>query len=501
MQLLSSLVDAFRTVEEQTTSFKAQCDDLLSEQHRLQTLADEVGTDLHYYGYLESATRRLNAPGAGRLADGEELAQILTSLDSCIHFMAHHKDYRDAETYLSRYESLLTKSLHLLEVGFTTRLDKVSTGLSKQIAATQSDAAQHALAYGRFEELLVDESFALVPNVQQVVACAYTQLGVARTEHQSYAIYANTANNILRTYLQWRDQALRPIMQKELDAFHRDTKAAKDAKAAVETASRNFIKQSFERSHQEMLLFAKVFAVDPQYSNSAESVFGALRAYRSDLVNAVNVAPLASLLQTALAAANDLGVVCNVLGWITHEYLLLEYDDDDDDNDVGVGDFHGTAEEASEASYFKTHSRQMAVRLLAEHLWVFADALFEAEVAKTITKVPVVPEALKITPVVDDQAASNAYPPVRRAIELLIMYDQAMPKERCVRPLYNHDSRVFVFLCFCVFVSSTDSRSNAIARSCSRLSRRRSRRCSGPRRASRRRASARTRTCSWSRTC
>ena len=90
LSLLSSLADSFKTVEEQTTSFQSQCNDLVSEQRRLQTLADEVGTDLHYYGYLDNATRRLNAPGAARLADTEELSEILASLDSCIHFMAHH---------------------------------------------------------------------------------------------------------------------------------------------------------------------------------------------------------------------------------------------------------------------------------------------------------------------------------------------------------------------------------------------------------------------------
>ncbi|CAK7263929.1 Golgi transport complex subunit 3 [Sporothrix epigloea] len=430
LSLLAALAESFRTVEEQTTSFQSQCDDLVSEQRRLQTLADEVGTDLHYYGYLDNATRRLNAPGAGSLADTEELSEILASLDSCIHFMAHHKEYRDSESYLARYQALLTKSLHLLEVGLTARLEKVSTELSKQIAATNSDAAQHALAYGRFEELLVDGSYSLVPNVQQVVASAYTQPGAARTNHQSYSIYANTANNIFRTYLQWRDHSLRPIVQKELDAFRNDAKDSKATSAgysAVETASRRLIKQTFERSYQEVLLFTKVFAVDPQYSANTNSVFGTLRAYRSDLVNAVNVAPLASLLQTALGATNDLSTVCNVLGWVTHEYLLLDLDEDDTNQDNASD---GNEEDGS-PSYLAAHSRQMAARLLAEHLWLFADALFEAEIAKSITKFPIAPEALKIVPITDGQAASNAYPPVRRAIELLSMFDQAMPKERC----------------------------------------------------------------------
>ena len=90
LELLASLAKSFRVVEDQTTSFQAQCDDLLSEQKRLQTLADEVGTDLHYYAYLDNATRRLNAPGASRLVDDETFTEILANLDACIAFMAKH---------------------------------------------------------------------------------------------------------------------------------------------------------------------------------------------------------------------------------------------------------------------------------------------------------------------------------------------------------------------------------------------------------------------------
>lgn len=87
LRVLESLCQSFRAVDDQTSSFQAQCDDLLTEQKRLQTLADDIGTDLHYYAYLDNVTRRLNAPGAGRLVDDEAFADVLSNLDSCIAFM------------------------------------------------------------------------------------------------------------------------------------------------------------------------------------------------------------------------------------------------------------------------------------------------------------------------------------------------------------------------------------------------------------------------------
>jgi hypothetical protein len=87
LKLLESLSVSFRAVEDQTASFQSQCEDLLSEQERLQALADDVGTDLHYYAYLDNATRRLNAPGASRLVDNDTFAEVLDNLDACIAFM------------------------------------------------------------------------------------------------------------------------------------------------------------------------------------------------------------------------------------------------------------------------------------------------------------------------------------------------------------------------------------------------------------------------------
>jgi hypothetical protein len=93
LTVLESLCQSFRAVDEQTSSFQAQCDGLLTEQQRLKTLADDVGTDLQYYTYLDSATRRLNAPGAGRLVEGGSFAEIISTLDSCIEFMTKNVSF------------------------------------------------------------------------------------------------------------------------------------------------------------------------------------------------------------------------------------------------------------------------------------------------------------------------------------------------------------------------------------------------------------------------
>jgi hypothetical protein len=90
LDVLATLSESFKAVESQTTAFQVQCEDLLAEQKRLRDLADEVGTDLQYYAYLEPLTRRLNTPGAGRLIKSDDFLDTLTNLNTCIDFMDQH---------------------------------------------------------------------------------------------------------------------------------------------------------------------------------------------------------------------------------------------------------------------------------------------------------------------------------------------------------------------------------------------------------------------------
>jgi conserved oligomeric Golgi complex subunit 3 len=305
---------------------------------------------------------------------------------------------------LARYQALLTKALHLLERGFQNRLDLVSAEISKQITSTQSESARHALAYGRFEEMMLD-SYALIPNIQKVIFRAYDQFGTPRS-WQSADIYTNTAKNILAAYLAARDRDLKPVVQKDLEAFKSEAKSS-----SVESASRNYVKQSFERSYSEALLFKKLFDMEPQYGGDENSSFMIIKSHRSDLVSGVNIVPVATNLQVTLGPT-DLETICNIIGWMTSEYLILEYED--------------------EETEFSRHCRELTFRLLSEHLWTFTDAAFEAEIAKSITRAPIAVDALKIATATNGTTSSNAYPPIKRAMDLLVMFDQAMPKERCV---------------------------------------------------------------------
>ncbi|KAK7408278.1 Golgi transport complex subunit 3 [Neonectria punicea] len=406
LNLLTSLSNSFQSVEAQTSTFQSQCEDLLNEQKRLEVLADEVGTDLHYYAYLDNATRRLNAPGASRLVDDDSFGEMIENIDACIVFMENHETYRDRDTYLARYNALLTKALHLLEHGYKTRLERVSPDIARQIAATKSDSARHALAYGRFQEMML-ESYGLIPNIRKVVRRAYDFYGKPVESCTNFETYANTAKNIFYTHFTTRDRDLKLMTQADIEDLQKEVKSL-----SAETASRNFIKQCFERMYNEEGVFLSLFDVEPMFNTSPDTIFQSIKTINTTIAHPGNLTPMVSNLQPILYAAS-LQITCNVVGWLANEYFGAEFDEVE--------------------SPYVAKCKQYASQLLVHQLWPLTDTAFEAEITKAITKATTQDSSLKIGPVIGGVASSNAFPVVKQAIKLLSIYEHCMPKERAAK--------------------------------------------------------------------
>lgn len=90
LDLLSSLSKSFNAVELQTSDFQKQCEGLLSVQKRDSDLAFDIQRNLQYYDFLDPASRRLNAPGAGNTVRSQDFSDMLRRLDECLDYMERH---------------------------------------------------------------------------------------------------------------------------------------------------------------------------------------------------------------------------------------------------------------------------------------------------------------------------------------------------------------------------------------------------------------------------
>jgi hypothetical protein len=210
LDVLSSLSDSFKVVEAQTDAFRTQCEGLIEDQKRITKLADDMEQNLRYYLYLEPTTKRLNAPGAGKIVRGNEFVEMLANLDSCLEYMQAHAKHREAETYRSRYRLLLTRALTLIRVHFTEALREIAADVAKRIADRQlNDTTMSALLYAKFR-VGAPELKAIGMEIQKRAVLPVGAAPGAEAEYQSLM------NELYQSYSTTRGRLILPIVTKKI---------------------------------------------------------------------------------------------------------------------------------------------------------------------------------------------------------------------------------------------------------------------------------------------
>ncbi|KAB2102900.1 hypothetical protein AG0111_0g9299 [Alternaria gaisen] len=210
LRVLSSLSESFKVVEAQTNAFRTQCEGLIDDQKRITKLADDMEQNLRYYLYLEPTTKRLNAPGAGKIVRGSEFVEMLANLDSCLEYMQAHSKHREAETYRSRYRLLLTRALTLIRVHFTEALREIAADVSKRIADRQlNDTTMSALLYAKFRVGAPElKSIGIEIQKRAVLPAGAAPGGEAE--------YQSLMNELYQSYSATRGRLILPIVTKKI---------------------------------------------------------------------------------------------------------------------------------------------------------------------------------------------------------------------------------------------------------------------------------------------
>ncbi|PVH76027.1 Sec34-domain-containing protein [Cadophora sp. DSE1049] len=428
LDLLATLSESFKSVESETTTFQAQCEDLLDEQKRLRDLADEVGTDLQYYAYLEPLTRRLNAPGSGRLVRNDDFLDMLRNLNTCIDFMDQHPNYRDSTVYKTRYSTLLERALNLVQNAFSIAFRDVSDDVSKELKAKQhNETAEYILLYGKYETVYEN----LGTPIQKLLKSAdfaFGQKGDDKASSPYVNQYHELYNQLIDAFLKSREP-VGTLVSKNLRKFATKEKPETD----FEAFARVCIQHVLDICYNEQKLVTQFFQDGPlladyqpleAYTKSSE--------YAGRLEN--NILSHLETLHTFLLpylSNGDLQRICDLVNWLETMYMASNDEDLDDDQPADS-------------------RRSIAQALLSKYLWKSLDSLF-LKAATEIEHFKPAQEDLKVTvkaKIITNETAkstnsqdvdgkiqvhgshaplvSNSYPTVKTAVKLLVMYNEGV---------------------------------------------------------------------------
>ncbi|KAL7410216.1 Sec34-like family-domain-containing protein [Mrakia frigida] len=139
--------EAFGFVEERSKSLQEACEELLEEQNRLLETSDNLAHRLSYFASLEPAIRTLNSPGES-LVTSAAFIPMVERIDECLSYLKSHRDFRDAELYIIRYQQCQTRSMTLIKMYFLTQVKLLGQDVARRMADRNlADAALHALLY------------------------------------------------------------------------------------------------------------------------------------------------------------------------------------------------------------------------------------------------------------------------------------------------------------------------------------------------------------------
>ncbi|OWZ31050.1 hypothetical protein C343_03746 [Cryptococcus neoformans C23] len=181
-------------VEERSESLRGACEDLLEEQTHLLTHTSQLAHRLTFFTFLESATRMLNNPGNDLVLNPQFLPMV-KRLDECLTYLGEHRDFKDAEVYLLRYQQCMTRSMALVKLYFVGVIKNLGQEVGRRLTdQSLSETATQAFIYTKFISLSATLR-PLLAELEQRVISNPDELGSLLVE--CHTAYLTTRRNLM----------------------------------------------------------------------------------------------------------------------------------------------------------------------------------------------------------------------------------------------------------------------------------------------------------------
>ncbi|KAI9457417.1 Sec34-like family-domain-containing protein [Russula earlei] len=204
---VSSMLEKWRSVEEGGKNLQDASQKLLDERDQLVELQGTIGTALEYFQELEHATRLLNHPGESLVLQTDFLYMV-ERVDICIEFLKSHRNYKEAEVYLLRFQQCMTRAMTLIKMYFVGSLRALTQDVSRRLFDQEvSDTAQMHLLYTRFSTV-AGQLAPLLGEFERRARAHPEELGALLSE--CHSAYFSARKNLLVSRLTEQIRGLDP---------------------------------------------------------------------------------------------------------------------------------------------------------------------------------------------------------------------------------------------------------------------------------------------------
>ncbi|KAG8822151.1 Golgi transport complex subunit 3 [Serendipita sp. 401] len=164
------MLSAWKSIEEGGRSLQEASEQLVDEKNRLIEVTDAISARLAYFQELERATRMLNHPGDDVVLQPDFLITV-ERVDICLEYLQNHRDFREADIYILRFQQCLIRAMSLIKIFFTASFRNLSADVERQLAEkTISTISTTHLLYPKFATMATQMTPLISELERRVVA-------------------------------------------------------------------------------------------------------------------------------------------------------------------------------------------------------------------------------------------------------------------------------------------------------------------------------------------
>jgi hypothetical protein len=192
-----SLLAKYNQISHETSEFDATSSKLLSLETSYSTKLSQIEGYLQHFENLETITKNLSRSGFNLIQRHQYFSdEILVQLDSSLDFFAQHENFRDIETYTSRFRQCMTRGLTLIKNYLVLELKEIDEKVYREEENFNLLVYNEFLNYIKFHG---DEFNLLIQEIVSRISNHHEYLGLLK---DVLANYFRIRRNLVSKYLE-----------------------------------------------------------------------------------------------------------------------------------------------------------------------------------------------------------------------------------------------------------------------------------------------------------
>ncbi|GMR53461.1 hypothetical protein PMAYCL1PPCAC_23656 [Pristionchus mayeri] len=207
---MRELCSGYGSVTSRTSSLHDACERALKNQTHLASMAEQIKANLYYFKQANLIFKKLSS-GTKLSVTGQSFTSILASIDEFLHLLRSHREWKEADLYIDKYEQCLSRAMTCIRASVLNEIEAATMDVSRR-------REELGGGEGRKEGQISDEEtltllYGVFSSRAQSVKAA---ISVAESRFSGVPEFEAMLSECMQVYFSTRQQLINPVLEATL---------------------------------------------------------------------------------------------------------------------------------------------------------------------------------------------------------------------------------------------------------------------------------------------